>query len=42
MADFSELQGKTILNIKGLHEGSEEVVFTMTDNSEYTMDHRQD
>jgi hypothetical protein len=42
MTDFSDIKGKTIQEIKGLKVGSDEVIFTMTDGSQYLMNHRQD
>lgn len=40
--DFSELKGKTIAEIEGLKEGSEEVFFTCTDGSKYRMIYHHD
>lgn len=36
------LKGKTIKAVHGLDEGSQEVTFSCTDGTEYTMYHRQD
>lgn len=42
MAEFSELLGKTIVEITGLEKESEEVVFECLDGSTYKMYHEQD
>lgn len=39
---FAELVGKTILDIRGLKKGSDEVVFVCSDGSKYKMYHEQD
>lgn len=39
---FSALQGKTCTAIAGLHVGSDQVVFTCSDGTEYTLAHWQD
>ena len=36
------LKGKTIIEIDGLHEGCEEVIFRCADSTEYLMFHKQD
>ena len=40
--DFSDIVGKTFKSITGLVEGSDEIIFTFTDGSEYKMYHDQD
>jgi hypothetical protein len=39
---FETLKGKTIKQIDGLEEGSEEVTFTLDDDTMYRMEHTQD
>lgn len=39
---FSDLVGKTILDIQGLEKGSEKVIFVCSDGSKYKMYHSQD
>lgn len=40
--EFDQLVGKNITSITGMEEGSDSVVFTCDDGSEYTMFHDQD
>lgn len=40
--NFSVLKGKTLYAVKGLLEGSDEVIFKCTDGSSYRMLHHQD
>lgn len=40
--EFSDIVGKTFKSVTGLVEGSDEIVFTFTDGSEYKMYHEQD
>jgi hypothetical protein len=42
MTNFSELTGKTIIDIKGLEKGNDHVTFVCADGSKYTMYHSQD
>lgn len=40
--DFSELVGKTLVEIDGAEEDSDEIVFTCSDGSKYLMYHEQE
>jgi hypothetical protein len=40
--DFSCLQGKTLVNVQGLEQGSDKVTFICTDGAEFVMYHSQD
>jgi hypothetical protein len=42
MSNFSELVGKTIIEISGLEKNSDYVRIKCADNSEYVMYHNQD
>jgi len=42
MARFSDLKGKTIIEICGLEKGSDSVEFVLDDGSVYAMAHEQD
>lgn len=42
MIEFSELVGKTLTSIDGLHVGSDRVTFTTSDEYRYLMWHEQD
>lgn len=39
---IDELIGKTVMNIEGLEVGSEEVTFTCSDDTKYSMRHERD
>lgn len=41
-AKFSDLKGKTIVEINGLVKGSDSVEFVLNDGTVYVMDHEQD
>jgi hypothetical protein len=40
--NFSELTGKTLINIEGMEEGSESIIFSCSDGSKYKLYHSQD
>lgn len=40
--DFSELLGKTLIDIHGAEVGGEEIIFTCSDGTKYKMYHEQD
>lgn len=40
--DFSELTGKTLVDISGAEKGSDEILFTCSDGTRYLMYHEQD
>lgn len=39
---FEDLLGKTLIDISGAHQGSQEIIFTCDDGTKYKMFHMQD
>lgn len=42
LVDFNELLGKTLVDIQGAEDESEEIIFTCSDGTKYKMYHEQD